>query len=294
MQLPKLNSVEPPKDERSLGEATFNYASYDGRFVIGAEPWAFETRWSSASQGSAHLYNDPAAIEGVAIAEGITSIGQATPDVVASADFTSRTRTPRVGQVVLLRNTASFFAAVELLEVGYPAVPSGNVMRFRFAIQTDRSTDFSPFASAFDGRQALTDQLLAAAADAERALRAVPTGEDSTDGGIVGIGHNQPPPEFAITEADRAETLAAIDAIREEAVSAAPSTSRLRTAGQTIARVAGKVAKWIGGKTDAAADEFAKAVGKAAGVAAVGGFAAWLTLQGKLAVLVDILGKFAG
>lgn len=296
MQLPKLNSVEPPKDERSFGEATFNYASHDGRFVIGVEPWAFETSWSSAGQGSAHLYNDPAGIEGVAIAEGAASIGQVTPNVVATADFTSRTRTPRVGQVALLRNTAGFFAAVELLEVGYSAAPSGNVMRLRFAIQTDRSTDFSTFASAFNGRQALIDQLLAAAADAERALRAVPTVEDigDADGGVVGIGHNQPPPEFAITEVERAETLAAIDAVREEAVSATPSTSRLRTAGQTIARVVGKVSKWIGGKADAAADEFAKTVGKAAGVAAVGGLAAWLTLQGKLAVLVDILGKFAG
>lgn len=292
--VPKLNSVKPPKDERSFGEATFNYASHDGRFVIGAEPWAFETSWSSAGQGSAHLYNDPAGIEGVAIAEGIGSIGQVTPDVVATADFTSRTRTLRVGQVALLRNTAGFYAAVELLEVGYSASPSGNVMRLRFAIQTDRSTDFSSFTTAFNDRQALTDQLLTAAADAERALRAVPTGESAADRDVVGIGHNQPPPEFAITEVERAETLAAIDAVRQEALSATPSTGRLRTAGHTIARLAGKVAKWIGGKADAAADEFAKTVGKAAGFAVVGGIAAWLTLQGKLAVLVDILGKFAG
>lgn len=291
--MPKLNSVEPPKDVRPFGEATFNYASHDGRFVIGVEPWSFETSWSSASQGSAHLYNSPAGIEGVAIAEGIASIAQVTPDVVAAADFTSRTRTPRAGQVALLKNRAGFFAAVQPLEVGYSSLPSGNVMRLRFAVQTNGSTDFSSFASAFDDRQALTDQLLTAAADAERALQAVPT-EDIGDAGVVGIGHNQPPPEFAITGADKAETLAAIAAVRQEAVSSSPSNSRLCAAGQTIARVAGKVAKWIGNKADAAADEFAKTVGKAAGVAVVGCFAAWLTLQGKLAVLVDILGKFSG
>ncbi len=167
-------------------------------------------------------------------------------------------------------------------------------MRFRFAIQTDRSTDFSSFASTFNDKQALTDQLLTAAADAERALLAVPAGESIGDGGVVGIGHNQPPPEFAITVADRTETLAAIAAVRQEALSPSPSTSKLRAAGQTIARVAGKVAKWIGSKADAAADEFAKTVGKATGVAAVGGLAAWLTLQGKLTVLVGILGKFTG
>ena len=294
MQLPKLKSVEPPKDERPLGEVTFNYASYDGRFVIGANPWTFETRWSSAGPGSAHLYNDPVGIEGVAIAEGVARISQVTPDVVAAADFTSRVRTPGVGQVALLQNTAGFYAAVEPLEVKYSSSPSGNVMRLRFAIQTDHSTDFSPFASTFDEGQALVDQLLAAAADAERALQAVPIGEDIRSADFIGIGHNQPPAEFAITKNDRAETLSAIAVVRQEAVSASPSTSRLRAAGQTIARVAGKVAKWIGGKTDAAAEEFAKTVGKAAGVAVVGGIAAWLALQSNLTVLVDILGKFVG
>ena len=293
-RLAKLNSVEPPKDERPFGETTFNYAGHDGRFVIGSQLWTFETRWSSASMGSAHLYNDPAGIEGVAIAEGVAQIGQVTPDVVAAADFTSRTRTPVVGQVALLRNTAGFCAALEPLEIGYSHLPSGNVMRLRFAIKTDRSTDFSAFASTFDGRQAVVDQLLAAAVDAERALQAVPVGEDIGGTDVIGIGHNQPPVEFAITESDRAEALTAIATVRQQAVSAAPSASRLRDAGQTIARVAGKVARWIGGKADAAADEFAKTVGKAAGVAVVGGIAGWLALQGKLTVLVDILGKFAG
>lgn len=294
MQLPKLNSVEPPKDERPLGEVTFNYASYDGRFVIGANPWMFETRWSSAGPGSAHLYNDPVGIEGVAIAEGVARISQVTPDVVAAADFTSRARTPGVGQVALLRNTEGFYAAIEPLEVKYSRSPSDNIMRLRFAIQTDRSTDFTPFASTFDDRQALVDQLLAAAADAERSLQVVPIGEDIGSADFVGIGHNQPPAEFTITEDDRAETLAAIAVVRQEVVSASPSTSRLRAAGKTIARVAGKVAKWIGGKADVAAEEFAKTVGKAAGVAVVGGIVTWLALQSKLTVLVDILGKFAG
>lgn len=289
--MPKLNAVEPPKDVRPFGETTFNYTSYDGRFVIGAEPWAFETRWSSASVKSVHLLNDPAGISGVAIAEGVTRIGQVTPDVVAAADFTSRVRTPAIGQVALLRNTAGFYAALEPLEIGYSRSPSGNVMRLRFAIQMDGSTDFLSFASTFDSRQAMVDRLLAAAADAEGALQAVPTGESF--GGVlaIGIGHNQPPAEFAITENDRAETLEAIIVVREEVMSASPSADRLRDAGQTIARTASKVAKWFGGKADAAANEFAKSLGKAAGVAVAGG-TAWLALQGKLTVLIDVLGRF--
>lgn len=122
----------------------------------------------------------------------------------------------------------------------------------------------------------------------------MPIGEDIGGDDVIGIGHNQPPAEFAITEDDRIKTLAAIATVRQQVVSASPSVSRLRDAGQTIARVAGKVAKWIGGKADAAADEFAKTVGKAAGVAVVGGIVAWPAVQDKLTVLVDILGKFAG
>lgn len=292
-----MSSVEPPKDQRPLGEVTFNYESHDGRFVIGASLWTFETKWSRAGSGSAHLYNDPVGIEGIAIAEGVERISQVTPDVVAAADFTSRVRTPRVGQVALLRNTANFYAAVEPLEVKYSSSPSGNVMRLRFAIQTDHSTDFSPLASTFDDRQALVDQLLAAAAAAEHALQEVPIGEDIGSADFFGIGHNRPPSEFAITEDDRVETLAAIAVVRQEAVSASPSTSSLRAAGQTIARAGSKVAKWIGSKTDAAAEEFAKTVGKAAGfafVGIVGGIAAWQALQSKLILLFDNLMKFAG
>lgn len=289
-----MNNIEPPKDERPFGEATFNYASNDGRFVIGDESWKFETRWSSAGRGSAHLYNDPAGIEGVAIAEGVERISQVTPSVVAAADFTSRTRTPAVGQVALLRNTAGFYAAVEPLEVGHSRAPSANVMRIRFAIQRDHSTDFSHFASAFNDRQGLVDELLAAAADAERAIQVVPVEQGMGEPTSVGIGHNQPPAEFAITAQDRAETLSAIATIRQEMATESPSITKLGSAGQTIARLAGKVAKWIGEKADAAADEFAKAVGKAAGIAIVGGTSLWLALQSKLTDLVDILWKFVG
>lgn len=105
-------------------------------------------------------------------------------------------------------------------------------MRLRFAIQPDRSTDFSTFASTFDDRQTLVDQVLAAAADAERALQVVPIGKDIGGAEGIGIGHNQPRAEFAITEDDRAETLAAIATVRQETVSASPSTSRLRAAGK--------------------------------------------------------------
>lgn len=287
--MPKLNNVEPPKDERLLGESTFNYTSYDGRFVIGVKPWSFETRWSAAGKGSAHLLNDPLGIEGIAIAEGVSRISELTLDVIAAADFTSRNRTVKVGQIALLRNTAGFYAAVEPLEVGYSSVPSSNVMRLRFAIQTNHSADFSPFASTFDDQQALVDQLLAVATAAEHSLQAVSTGENSEESIDIGIGHNQPPAECAITEDDRAEVLGAIAAVRQEAISVAPSTNKLRAAGEVIARVASKVSVWIFNKIDAAANEFAKTVGKIAASAIP---ITWLALQNHLTMLIEALSKY--
>lgn len=293
-EMPKLNNVEPPKDERTSGEVTFNYASYDGRYVVGESPWSFETRWSAGGAGAAHLYNDPTGIDGVAIAEGVTSIGQVTPAVVNAADFTSRTRMPRVGQVALLRNTAGFYAAIQPLEIGHSAIPSENIMRLRFAIQTDQTTDFSSFENTFDDRRALVEQVLAYATDAERALHAVQTNGDLAEIQSIGIGHNQPPAEFAITEGDRAETKRAIATIRQEMVSSSPALEKLSAAGQTVARTARKIANWVAAKADSAADEFAKTIGKAAAVAVVGGIGLWMTLQSKLVLLAALLLKFTG
>jgi hypothetical protein len=88
--------------------------------------------------------------------------------------------------------------------------------------------------------------------------------------------------------------LGAIAIIKEEAVSSSPSASRLRTAGQTVAWVAAKVAKWISGKADAAVTEFSKAVGKAAGVVFIGvGCMLWPALQQKLTLLLEMLSRFA-
>src|SRR5947208_3491384 len=134
MALPKRNADIPPGDPRPFGEVSFNYTNHDGLFVIGEEPWRFETQWSTAGQAAAHLYNDPPTIRGVAIAHRVSSIAAVTPDVVGQSDFTSRTRTPRVGQVALIENANEFFAALELLEVRSMEDPADSLMRYRYAI----------------------------------------------------------------------------------------------------------------------------------------------------------------
>lgn len=283
----KLNNFEPPKDTRQWGEALFNYASYDGRYFIGTAPWIFEMKWSSAGRGTAHLLNDPASIDGVAIAEGVRTIGQVTPAVVAGSDFTSRHRSPEVGQVAILKNTAGFVAAVELIEVGHSPSPSENIMRLRFAIQTDQSSDFSSFASKFDGRQRVVSELLAATSDAERAIEAVEVSR-STNSDEINIGHNGPPSEFAITEGDRTEALEAIYTIREEVTTASPSSNKLKAAGQKIARLVGTIASWVSTRAKLVADDIITDFGKTLIISV------WTTLLIKLTELMGILANFIG
>lgn len=289
---PKRNHDNPPGDPRAEGEVTFNYSSHDGRFLLGTDPWMFETHWSSAGAHSAHLYNDPPGIRGVAIAEGASAIEQINADVIARSDFTSRTRTPQVGQCAVLENQNGFFVALQILSVGYSDLPSENIITLRYVIQTDGSADFSGHNLALKPESSGARALLRAAEEARMALSAV-HGAD-TEAFVVPFGHNGPPPEYALSEVERSEAIAAVEVVAMEAVQSAPDLARLRSAATTIARAAKAVGLWIAGKTDAALDEFAKTIGKAAAVAAVGGFTAWVVLHGKLSVLAHLLSGFTG
>lgn len=222
-----------------------------------------------------------------ALAEGVTEISQVTPQVVADADFSARARTTRIGQVVLLYN-----AAGQPLKIGRSTAPSGGIMRMLFAIQTDGSCDFASFATAFDDPQRQVAQLLVAATEAEYALRRVPVWDGRVQ--AVGIGRNQPPADFALTENDPIAALEAIAAVRQEVVSAEPSISRRGSAMIVCGKITANVSRWLAVKTDTAADEFAKMSGKTAGaslIAALGALGVRTALQGKLSALAELLSK---
>lgn len=112
----KASEVPAPRMTSLVGEAVFDYSNHDGRYVIGRGTLEFETMWSKASNTSIHVYNDSPSINGVALApHEWTSIQQ-----VVGAEFlnyTSRVRTPRVGQIVVFRNSNGFYAAVHLTPI---------------------------------------------------------------------------------------------------------------------------------------------------------------------------------
>ena len=138
----KASDLPPPRMTSLIGEVVFDYSSYNGRYVIGWRDLEFETKWTKAGKTSIYVYNDPPTINGVALARGITSIPQVLN--AAGLDFTSRTRTPSLGQIVVLRNAKSFYAAIQVLGIKDDTRgDSDDELRFRYAIQSDGSDSFA-------------------------------------------------------------------------------------------------------------------------------------------------------
>ena len=140
----KASEVPPPIMTSPTGEVAFDYSSHNGRYMIGSGVLEFETKWSSASNTSMHVYNDPPSINGVALARGCESISQVESAVLL--DYTSRAQTPSLGQIVVLRNTEGFYVAVQLLAIkNARRHDDRDELRFRYAIQSDGSDDFMEF-----------------------------------------------------------------------------------------------------------------------------------------------------
>ena len=140
----KASQVPPPRMTSPTGEVVFDYSSHNGRYIIGSGMLEFETKWTKASDTSIYVYNDPPSINGVALAQGCESISQV--ESAESLDYTSRTRTPSLGQIVVLRNTEGFYAAVHVIEIkDNSRHDDRDELRFRYAIQSDGSDNFTEF-----------------------------------------------------------------------------------------------------------------------------------------------------
>ena len=140
----KASEASPPTMTSSSGEAVFDYSSYNGHYIIGRGSLEFETKWSKASNTSIHIYNDPASIHGIALAKGCESISKVSS--TNALDFTSRSRTSCIGEVVVLRNAHGFYAAVQILEIKDDSRGAErDELRFRYAIQPDGSDNFEEF-----------------------------------------------------------------------------------------------------------------------------------------------------
>ena len=140
----KASEIPPPRMTSPIGEVVFDYSNYNGCYVIGSGVLEFETAWSKASDTTIHVYNAPPSINGVALARGCASISQVMN--AKFLDYTSWARTISLGQIVVLRNTEGFYAAIQVLEIkDDKRRDDRDELRFRYAIQSDGSDSFAEF-----------------------------------------------------------------------------------------------------------------------------------------------------
>ena len=121
---------------------SFDFTNNNGRYVIGDGLFLFETAWTVAGADSIHIYADPESIDSLALAKGMIDIKAVCS--VTEFDFTSRTRTPKEGEIVVLQNINGIFAALKIFDVLVADRGDGrNELTFEYIIQPNGSADFS-------------------------------------------------------------------------------------------------------------------------------------------------------
>ena len=97
------------------GEASFDYTSNDGKYVIGNGERTFTLNFGARGHGSIYVLSDPPDIKSVALGPGVTSrsdLGEPW-----SYDGSSRYRTINVGDAAVIQNRHNYWAAVFVDEV---------------------------------------------------------------------------------------------------------------------------------------------------------------------------------
>lgn len=138
----KADAGPSPWSPHVQGSVSFDYSNHNGRYRIGQGVFEFETSWNRASDVSIHCTNDPPSLHGVAVAP----VGMAITDITDAGvlDYTSRTRTPQLGQVVVLENVNGFFAALRLTSIKDSTRRAGSdELAFDYWILRDGGRDFS-------------------------------------------------------------------------------------------------------------------------------------------------------
>lgn len=103
-----------PHNPEIQGRASFDYSNHDGFYRIGHGNYEFLTHWSKASNTSIHCYSD-----GSNVSVSLVPIGSTLSDITEGCllDFSSRVRTPRIGQFVVFENHASRYAAAQIIVI---------------------------------------------------------------------------------------------------------------------------------------------------------------------------------
>ena len=96
------------------GTFTFDYSNNDCEYVIGKGASFFRTRWSKSSDTSIHAYKDGTGITAIALLKDVGDI-QSIKEI--GGDFSSRVRTPRIGDAIIWKNDKGNYAITKVMSI---------------------------------------------------------------------------------------------------------------------------------------------------------------------------------
>ena len=105
-----------PGSDRLKGTASFDYSQHNGRFYIGESDHKFVTMWGKAGVDTVHTYSDASSIKRLAVCRGVGRFHR-VPRNEKALDYTSRAQTVAEGEIVVLQNIFSFYAAVKVVSI---------------------------------------------------------------------------------------------------------------------------------------------------------------------------------
>lgn len=132
----------PNANRRVAGRNTFAYKSNNGKFPLGHGDTKITLKFSNASAESIHMYSDPADVQSAALATGVGQVSDIKD--VSVFDYSSRTVTPKEGEIVCIKSKAGNFACVHIHDVKAES-HGDNVseITFSYVINPGGDTDFS-------------------------------------------------------------------------------------------------------------------------------------------------------
>ena len=101
--------------EAEQGSFTFDYSNNDGKFTIGKDEYLFTTEWSKASNRSIHACSDSSNIDSIARIKAPCTLSK--EKLTGEYDFSSRCRTPNIGDIIIWKNIFGNYAATQRIAI---------------------------------------------------------------------------------------------------------------------------------------------------------------------------------
>ncbi|MFO3717326.1 toll/interleukin-1 receptor domain-containing protein [Anaerococcus sp. ENR1011] len=114
-----------------VGIVKFDYNNNSGVFSIGEGSFLFQTKWSSASNTSIHVYSD--LVDKIGFLDEVYEFPEV--DELVMFDYTSRSRTINIGEIIIFQNNYGNFLAIKILDIKSKSHGSNkNYLKFEYKI----------------------------------------------------------------------------------------------------------------------------------------------------------------